>query len=428
MARINPLSSTHEKPEILPQLAKLKRIQRHNRQEKVSHGTLGDYDRLIRSVVFSEDSKILATGDLCGCVDTWTLNSVTEPAVNGHKSNGATASDDESSDDEDDEDDVVIEGERWVHPHADSSITRLKAGVAFLSFCPRGGAPTKALTNGNGHTTDSATDDKLMVLTTEHQLIEYEARTGQLSDWSRRNPKAYLPDEFRGVKDRAMGCLWDVSEGRKRIWLYGTSWLWMFDIKQDFPSPEEVEAEEKLSLRKRKRDIVDEEFTDRKKTNSGAGDQIPKSQMDIHLGAKVRKIVGSDGSHGEWIALDPERPRVLGEDDEDYEYDEAFTAENETNLARLRRGEGAVGALQDAESKDKATANGTSSKEIVVANGTSQPARRWWHTYKYRDILGIVPLSVQSGEGAEGESLEVAIIERPMWDVDLPGKYEKEYE
>jgi hypothetical protein len=33
---------------------------------------------------------------------------------------------------------------------------------------------------------------RLMVLTSEHQLIEFDARDGKLSDWSRRNPKAYL--------------------------------------------------------------------------------------------------------------------------------------------------------------------------------------------------------------------------------------------
>jgi hypothetical protein len=36
-------------------------------------------------------------------------------------------------------------------------------------------------------------------------------------------------------------------------------------------------------------------------------------------GLALRKIVGSDESQGEWIALDKERPRVPGEDDEAYE-------------------------------------------------------------------------------------------------------------
>lgn len=64
---------------------------------------------------------------------------------------------------------------------------------------------------------------------------------------------------------------------------------------------------------------------------------------------------------------------------------------------------------------------------------------RWWHTYKYRDIMGIVPLSPSSSldeefvaenggdEGSSGSNLEVAVIERPMWDVELPGRYVRDY-
>jgi U3 small nucleolar RNA-associated protein 4 len=74
----------------------------------------------------------------------------------------------------------------------------------------------------------------------------------------------------------------------------------------------------------------------------------------------------------------------------------------------------------------------TPKKSQVTTNGiSSQPTRRWWHTYKYRDLLGIVPLSSLSGDDEEqgpSENLEVALIERPMWDVELPGKYVKDYE
>lgn len=285
-----------------------------------------------------------------------------------------------------------------------------------------------------------------MVITSEHQLIEFEARSGKLSDWSRRNPKAYLPAEFRGVKDRAMGCLWDLSEGRERVWLYGTSWLWMFDTLQDFPSPEEFQAEENevsqqlVKASKRKRDPFEDDENDRKKPNSGAGDKISRAQMDIHLGAKARKVVGPDESQGEWISLDQERPRNP-EDDEAYEYDENFAATNQSALARLRREDGAaveIGTPQKS-SKGRATAgvNGTADtpkKQLVAVNGTtSQPLRRWWHTYKYRDILGIVPLGSGSGDDSEEDqsssgNLEVAVVERPMWDVELPGRYLRDYE
>lgn len=442
VARIQSASTAIEKPQVLPHLANLKRATRHARHEKASHGTLGEYERTVRSVVFSEDSRILAAGDLSGCVDTWVLSTATESTTNGHaKSNGVPDSDDDSSDDDDEDKDVTIEGERWNMAASESPIPRMKSGITLLSFRPHSCSP-KALTNGNNHTGSSEAEDRLMVLTSEHQLIEFEALSGKLSDWSRRNPKAYLPAEFRGVKDRAMGCMWDLFEGRERLWLYGTSWLWMFDMLQDFLSPEDAEAEEDkasgqlVKASKRKRDPFEDGENERKKTNSGAGDRIPRSQMDIHLGTKVRKIVGSDESQGEWISLDQERPRVPGEDDEAYEYDENFAANNETNLARLRREDGATvenGTLQkSSQGKSTSSANGLGDppkKQMAVANGTSP--RRWWHTYKYRDILGIVPLNALSGDELEESAsgnLEVAVVERPMWDVELPGRYVRDYE
>lgn len=430
VAKIQPPSSNAEKPQVLPHLANLKRAPRHVRHEKASHGTLGDYERTVRSVVFSEDSKVMAAGDLSGCVDTWVLSTVA--ATNGYtKSNGVPDSDAESSDDE--EEDVAIDGERWRMAASESPIPRMKSGITLLSFRPR------ASSHGS-----STGEDRLMVLTSEHQLIEFEARSGKLSDWSRRNPKAYLPAEFRGVKDRAMGCMWDLFEGRERLWLYGASWLWMFDLRQDFPSPEEVEAEESKTVgqlvkaSKRKRDPFEDGEDERKKPNSGAGDRIPRTQMDIHLGTKVRKIVGSDESQGEWITLDQERPRAPGEDDEAYEYDETFAASNESTLARLRREDGVAvenGTPQKgAKGKPLPGINGngdTPKKQLMTNGASSQPARRWWHTYKYRDILGIVPLSTLMGDDEEhspSENLEVAVVERPMWDVELPGRYVKSYE
>ncbi|CAI7594605.1 unnamed protein product [Penicillium manginii] len=436
VAKIQTALSATEKPQILPQLANLKRAVRHARHEKASHGTLGDYERIIRSVVFSEDSKIIAAGDLSGCIDTWTLNKEIQSQTNGQaKKNGASDSDDDSSDDEDDN--AVIEGERWLPAASESPIPRMKSGITLLSFRPASPS-TKVLANG-ANPKASAGQDRLMVVTSEHQLIEFEVLSGKLSDWSRRNPKAYLPAEFRGVKDRAMGCIWDLFEGRERLWMYGTSWLWMFDLLQDFPTPEEMEAEESKSSNqlikasKRKRDPLEEEEDNRKKPNSGAGDRIPRSQMDIHLGSKVRKIVGSDESQGEWISLDQERQRVPGEDDESYDYDETFVAGNDATLARLRREDGPAlenGTPQKGTSKGKVA--DTPKKSQVTTNGiSSQPTRRWWHTYKYRDLLGIVPLSSLSGDDEEqgpSENLEVALIERPMWDVELPGKYVKDYE
>ncbi|RAK97810.1 small subunit rRNA maturation protein UTP4 [Aspergillus ibericus CBS 121593] len=448
LARIKPASTAQEKPHILSQLVKLNRATRHTRFEKASHGTLGDYERTVRCVVFSDDSKVLASGDLSGCVDTWSLQKA-EDAPKKH--NGAAESDDESSDDEDQ---PVIEGERWHHAAEESPIPRLKSGVVLLSFRPPNPAKTNLLTNG------AAKDEhRLMALTSEHQLVEFDAVEGKLSDWSRRNPKAFLPAEFRGVKDRAMGCVWDLSAARERLWLYGSSWLWMFDLNQDFPSPEELDASadnhedlnasthSKKANQKRKRDPFDEDDNGRKKPNSGAGDRISLAQSDIFFGAKMRKIVGPDESQAEWISLDKERPRPANggnDDDEAYDYDEAYTATNDVALARLRRERQfietstplkrvSIGGKQDKLlSLTPGPDFDTPSQKQLVHTGDQKsqshpPHRRWWHTYKYRDILGIVPLGSDPDADPENHFLEVAVVERPMWDVDLPGRYVRDY-
>lgn len=460
LARLSPASSPQEKPQILPQLTKLNRAARHTRHEKASHGTLGEFERTIRSVVFSDNSNILAVGDLSGCIDSWVLETANSDSKPVPKANGAAESDDESSDDEDEQ--PIIEGERWRLAAAESPIPRLKGGVVLLSFRPQNKADDKLLTNGtNGVAT---TENRLMALTSEHQLVEFEAFEGKLSEWSRRNPKAYLPAEFKGVKDRAMGCLWDLSGGRERLWLYGSSWLWMFDLKHDFPSPEEFEATEQAqegakgqvakgtSAQKRKRQAQEEGENDRKKPNTGAGDRIPLAQADVYFDPKYRKVVGADESQGEWISTDKEHPRGADGDDEDaYDRDEAYAASNDAGLARLRR-EGNMGdhtvttPKKDKQDKRFPAINGLVADTPTatprkaegqgletpaaqkLANRITQPPRRWWHTYKYRDILGIVPLADEAvEENDKDSSLEVAVIERPTWDIELPGRYVRDY-
>ena len=480
LARIKPVSSPQEKPQVLPQFTKLNRAMRHSRHEKASHGTLGAFERTIRCVVFSDNSNILAVGDLSGCVDSWVLDrtAASGPKPTTRQTNGTADSDDESSEDDEDEQ-PMIEGERWRLAATESPIPRLKAGVVLLSFRPQSPTDTQRLTNGTSHNSTS-TEGRLLALTSDHQLVEFDVLEGKLSDWSRRNPQAYLPAAFRGVKDRAMGCLWDLSEDRERIWLYGTSWLWMFDLKQDFPSPEEFEASENAqeagkdqmvtktpqstttttttatSTQKRKRQQQEDGVeNERKKPNTGAGDKIPLSQADVYFDSKVRKIVGHDESQGEWISLEKERPRDNTDGEEDDDHDDG----NDASLARFRRGGNNVG-------EDDEEANATPRKNTKqLVNGfvgdnmpdtpasaskqagnrgaltQTQPPQppRWWHTYKYRDIMGIVPLSPSSSldeefvaenggdEGSSGSNLEVAVIERPMWDVELPGRYVRDY-
>lgn len=447
LARVK-LGSTRGKPEILSQMIRLKRTERHTRYEKVSHGTLGEYERTIRCVVFSEDSKILASGDISGCVDTWALGNVADSTMAAPKANKTTESDEESSEDEGEEP-RVLEGQRWYAASTESPIPRLKSGVVLLSFRPRAQTEPKRLTNGFNHATQvdqTPTESRLMVLTAEHQLVEFDALEGKLSDWSRRNPKAYLPAEFRGVKDRAMGCLWDVSEARERLWLYGTSWLWMFDLNQDFPSPEEVEASSKqdggeqhsqTASHKRKRESLEdgESASRKKKPNSGAGDRMSHPESAMFIGSSsgsIRKIVGADDSNAERVSV-VEVPHSEPGHHQGEEYDDEDTAAtNDVNLAQLRRQETNTNINNDIDEPQKQLVSSTAG-----ADGGNHARPRWWHTYKYRDILGIVPLSSsedsyedapEAGGTGAGAPFEVAVIERPMWDVELPGRYLRDYE
>ncbi|OAX82683.1 hypothetical protein ACJ72_02961 [Emergomyces africanus] len=534
LARIVLNSDPKENPRILPQLVDLDRIPRQIRHKEI-YGTLGQYERNIRCVTFSEDSKILACGDLGGFIDSWILEDVTESAPTGRvmRVNEKISSDEESSDDDDNDNSAVVEGQRWVRTPSESPIPCLKAGILLLSFRSSNRTHIKPLTNG---TTDShvsrpslSATDRLMVLTAEHQLSEFELLKGKLSDWSRRNPKAYLPKEFTILKDRAMGAFWDISRSRERLWLYGPTWMWMFDLSQDFPSPGDAAANNdgpgtttKRGANKRKRVEEEEKIPN---TNTGAGDRIPVAKSDVGIGRKMRKIVGNDDANAQWIDLKRERTRdEMIEADEHEQYNESSAA-NDSFLARLRREQSLVepetNGGEDEDGRDKNTTNhgqyhpnGTStsfptssiisSKKSQVAfavvidnrlqvNGdstlpeekkqeqsqqtqipifekrleqdqqttvaTRKPTntdcvpdiemqaheppnsspyqRRWWHTYKYRDVLGIVALDQQgNGPGADqeglgeegGYNLEVAVVERPMWDVELPGRYVRDYE
>lgn len=463
--------SPHEKPEILSRLTKLKRTERHTRFEKASHGTLGEYERTIRSIAFSEDSKIFAVGDLAGCVDTFVTESAVDSVTKAFSKAENPDSDDDESDGED-PDRPFIDGYRWQPGTTQSPIPRLASGVVLLSFRPKSPAQQKRLANGTHYAVDdSPSDTRLMVVTSEHQIVEFDALEGRMTDWSKRNPKAYLPPRFRGLKDRAMGCLWELAENRERLWLYGSSWLWMFDLQQDFPSPEEPEnsndqqqlVTQSSNSHKRKRSSAeDNEHARKKKPNSGAGDRMSKNESAMFIGShRVRRTVGHDGSKSEWIAADT-HPKPTGEGGGEEEDDDETVAEShDAKIAQLRRQDpettkqpknpptpqskyyptlepsGLEGTLLtdsynilNSPKKDKGAAKAEAKK--------TYPPRRWWHTHKYRDILGIVPLSPFSdNDGVERfkkadinkeGAFEVAVVERPMWDVELPGRYLRDYE
>jgi len=225
-----------------------------------------------------------------------------------------------------------------------------------------------------------------------------------------------------------MGLAWDVqAPGLERVWLYGPTWLGMLDVSQNFdtptsikaPSDDEDEAEglddessgavvvaPTTAGQKRKRTDVEkwalrEEKKRRTKGASGAGDRVHEIERRGVV-SSARKI--EDGVE---TTLDLEAPRrAKAVDDEDAEDNE----DEDMDLDGL----GATGPLRRGETETEDDADGE------VAVDKQRRRRKWWCTYKYRPILGMVPIGVQetSTDGEELKPLEVALVERPPWDLE----------
>lgn len=465
--------------QINPRLLRLQRSSgRTQTLRGINHGTLGEYDRTIRTVTFSSDSKLFATGDLSGSVDSWALEDVSDQSSK-KIANDNTSSDDESSSDDDDDDvEKVVDGQRWKLLGA---IPCLHSGIIFMSFRPA---------------TESTTDDRLLLLTSKHQLTEYEVLSGKFSEWSQRNPKSCLPEEFVGLKDRAIGGVCEVFQGLPKLLLYGPSWMWMFDLTHDFPS-QSVDVDDvkrgaptggaaggmsdaalaielvQAAMGKRKRDNDNDEHEEvdrdeldvngdenehwRRKYNSGAGDLIPKSQATVSMGTKMRKITGNRKQ--QWIDVEKHRLHQHYDDEAEEGDSHPFQVNGEPDFARLRRQIANDPTSNSTETPKKPT-NGTvfnspaangASLAVVINQTTQNPERRqlthaanskpttlFWHSYKFRDILGVLPLgsashfdvisSSSSSATSTQKSVELAVVERPMWDMDLGERYVKDYE
>jgi U3 small nucleolar RNA-associated protein 4 len=200
-----------------------------------------------------------------------------------------------------------------------------------------------------------------------------------------------------------------VNEKRSRLWLYGEKWLFMFHLSEDFPIADpdaENGAVETPASKKRKRDFLRDSA---RKGISGAGDAVPQSEAPV---AKVRKFNSgkSDGpSKATWIDLGGTRPGVESDDDDDVEA-------NYQALISLRRPAADDGTSYTADASAEA---GVSSDEKEDGPGEDKARKHetWWHSFKYRPILGIVPV------GEDGQPLEVVLVERPAWDLDLPPRF-----
>ncbi|KAK5692911.1 U3 small nucleolar RNA-associated protein [Elasticomyces elasticus] len=384
-------SGDSEQPKRLICLPRVIELER--RQRKVAPSTLKEYDRTLVRLAFATDSSVLVAGDVSGHMDSWVLEGhedITAAAIETTTHDSDRGSSDDSDSDSNDEDTLVLfYGQHWTDNPAGHLLPKLDSAPLVLTFRPST-ISANALINGNPgvHSTRQnphahshelpAGHHRLWVMTARHQMYEFDVLAGKLSDWSRRNPTAVLPNDFRTIKDRAVGAVWDTAGQGERVWLYGTTWVFMLNVGADLADANTMAL---VTTKKRKRASKDDKTQSKQlKPSSGAGDRVidnlSLSGPDLIQRTDNGQVVEIDMN-----ALDKTHPAA---------HDELNDADDLAGLqlARLR-------------SSDK--------------TGEHNGQRTWWSTFKYRPILGMVPLEngVHLG-GSEDDTLEVAIVERPM--------------
>ncbi|CAJ2500712.1 Uu.00g035650.m01.CDS01 [Anthostomella pinea] len=393
-------ADSSSKPTIHPKAIRLQRIGRKLSKQS-SLGGLGQYDRAVSHIAFSPDSKMLAVADLAGWLDTWVFGQ-TQPRIqnntNGTHDDASSSGSSSSSDDDDEDkrgDAVSAPGSRWNRNPNGSLLPRLNSAPTVLSF-------SNHIPSANASTDDEDTRDDylLLTITARPQILLVHPSLGSISPWSRRNPISRFPVEFRDTRDLVKGAIWSGD----RVWLYGNTFLFMFDMAQDLVEPATTGPSAGMELarqgRKRKRG-----------PDSGAGSKMEKGAVGP---TKVTRHV--QGQAAEEFSLDGPVFDPMEEDETSQAPEESESEDSDDE----RQGELAL--LRGAQGKPPS--------ESVPGRGVA-----FWHTYKYRPILGIVPLDSGLEDQGEGDgktlalngtsqkSLEVALIERPLWEVDMPDRY-----
>ena len=421
---------------LLSTLSKVERLDRKT-EKRILLGGLGAYDRTITRMAFSSDSRILAVADLAGYIDTWVLEGREDLNQAGDHlptiRDASLPSSSESSDSGEEEDEseerrpTAILGQHWIRNPSASLIPKLPSPAVVLAFRPTAveqvasqstAIPTLHPTRHNPypHLQDLPRgEDRLLVVSATGSILEFSVLQGTLSAWSRHNPTAKYPKEFLGLRDQAMGCMWDLENSRERLWLYGSNWMWMFDLSQNLPSEASLQ---KRSLtnghtnngtigldqsRPSKKRKTGHAYTSAsgamRKGTSGAGSRVPDSELLTGISRKYQRIAyDKDNVKSDFLDSRSGPTNVdTDESDEDMDADGM-------DLALKRTGD------------DAAFSNGDSHVVTGDGDGDANTSPHWWRTYKYRPIMGIVPIDGDAG-------LEVALVERPMWEMDLPPRY-----
>jgi U3 small nucleolar RNA-associated protein 4 len=357
-----PSGETYESSIRLQRLTRLRRqIPRY-----VLNGGLGTYDRSVTHISFSADSKMLAVADLAGYIDTWALRGHEQAIQNGEEmeTGDDAASDSSDVDSSDEENETATDmQDRWIRNPNAKLLPKLPTSPAVMSFSDYVPDSVSSTPSKEG-----VEDYILVAVTSSWNVLAFNPRHGALTPWSRRHPRKALPAPVQDLLDLPKGILWQGS----RMWLYGVSFLLMLDMGQDISTSSEVEGGDMQLVH----------GTKRKRTGptSGAGGKMERENLAPH---QVRK----HGAGEQWEDVDVAEPPQVDESD------------------------------SDEEMVDVAAPNDNNETAMQATQSTSNEPKKWWITYKYRPILGIVPLD------SPGHDLEIALVERPNWDVDMPEKY-----
>lgn len=436
---------------------------------------LGTYDRAVSLIAFSPDSKMVAVADLAGFIDTWAFREIIPNGV--HQTSNDSGSDSERED----ENNTAKAG--WTRPPKADHMPKMPSIPVALSFSPHSPHPhnPQPLLNGRSnvfHETEDSQDYILLVVTATGQIRAFHPTSGKLTAWTRRNPYSRFPVQYRKSRDQIKGVVW---QGEDRAWLWGTSSLFMFDMSKDFPALEDGDSEDTVVShsrgRKRKRK-GDNNITFHPLGGKIAAVLRPDASSvdENHIQLGNDSINTKKGQKQEWYDLTSVKTRDQSDDvemdDEDEDEDMEDIAHNsETHLLALRTTQGAgSGGGSDEDDCDN------DSKALIRGNGDEIAAAKkkgpvFWHTTKYRPILALLPISsplkeqeqerkmhvgckkkesqdldtveqkYYEQEGLEeigGNSqakrrqhhsqLEVVLIERPLWDIDMPDRYFNEDE
>ena len=472
-----------------------KTVKLYRQSRNHSASELGSYGQTVTQIVFSGDSRILAVGDLSGSIDIWVLEGHEDHTfIDGPTSDDPpdTSFDSSSSSGDDEDDDTlspVIHAQRWIRNPAGSSLSKVDSAILALTFRPSPPRNSTSLIHDNLglHSTrltphpvapeiPTSRDTALLAITATHQLVEFDVLSASLSHWSRRNPSVYLPFDFTKIKDRVVGCFWDcgtVGSERQRLWMYGSTWLFMLDLSRDFAHEDqpprflgEVEKIGQLghyavhepvlngntamqinSNQQSRSEVRSVERTRKRKRNTGAGDEIHPPDRD-GFGNLVRKFKTYTGEDSEMIHIDGEDVRVgIGEDDDAMDLDMEKEGQHNDALVLMRRGE-AHEKKTDPKSTDEALPTTTPASLPTDSQPPAQqelppPTRFWpqWHTFAYRSILGIAVIGTPNSPSDpspqetkdlslppvgpdQPANIEVLVVERPLHDVEQAPRFD----